>query len=508
AVDTSEVPTAGNANIIVNSGATLSSVVLQSGNTLTVNSGGTIPGLTTIQDGGSATIWNNAGGTIDLSGDKNNGLTISGLENGGTVNTVISGWSGSGPGNSDSIDLAGVSAAGASYDYPSNDQVVITLANGKTITLNIANVKNKGFVLVDDGNGGALAEVCFLGGSMIQTPDGDVAVEDLRLGDTVLSYVCGIPQTTPVTWVGKAHCVVRPHLRDDEAGYPVRILKDAVSEGVPYKDLLVTPEHCLFFDGRFVPVRMLVNGSSIFYDKSFTSYDYYHVETQQHAVIRADGMLTESYLDTGNRKAFRQEGTLVALHGSNKTWEKNAAAPLCVERDFVEPLFHSLVDRAHIQGHATPPVSQGDTTNDPDLHLVTATGGLVRPVRREDSLYTFMLPPDTKSVRIVSRTSRQVDIIGPFVDDRRDLGVAVGSLQLLTAHTKNNILHTLKTDRPEGWHVEAEDSQALWTNGNALLPLDEYVRQGTMCLLSLSLCAAGPYLIDPEQTEERKAHSA
>ncbi|PHY94849.1 hypothetical protein CSR02_04105, partial [Acetobacter pomorum] len=102
-----------------------------------------------------------------------------------------------------------------------------------------------------------------------------------------------------VIWVGKAHATVRPELTDDEAGWPVRILKDAIADGVPYKDMLITAEHCMFFKGKLVPVRMLVNGVSIFYDKSITSYDYYHVETEQHSVITADGMLTESYLDTG-----------------------------------------------------------------------------------------------------------------------------------------------------------------------------------------------------------------
>ncbi|OAZ70812.1 hypothetical protein SRCM100623_02163 [Acetobacter pasteurianus] len=72
------------------------------------------------------------------------------------------------------------------------------------------------------------------------------------------------------------------------------MLKDAIADGVPYKDMLITAEHCLFFEGKFVPVRMLVNGVSIFYDKSITSYDYYHVETDQHSVITADGMLTEA----------------------------------------------------------------------------------------------------------------------------------------------------------------------------------------------------------------------
>ncbi|WP_373854458.1 Hint domain-containing protein, partial [Acetobacter indonesiensis] len=357
--------------------------------------------MTTLQSGGTATIWNNAGGTIVLPSNVNHGLTISGLANGGTVNTVISGWSGSGPGNSDTIDLAGVSAAGASYAYPSADQVIITLANGKTITLNIPGVKNTGFVLVDNGSNGALAEVCFLAGSMIETPEGNVPVEDIRMGDTVIAYVHDVPQETAVTWAGMAHAVVRPHLRDDEAGYPVRILKNAVSDGVPYKDMLITPEHCLFFDGRFIPARMLINGSSIFYDKSITAYDYYHVETEHHAIIKADGMFTESYLDTGNRRAFIQEGNLVSLRNTNQNWENDAAVPLCVEHSFVEPVFRTLQARSVKLFEEQDSVTTGQLTHNPDLHLVTESGASVRPIRQEGSLYSFMLPPGTTSVRIV-----------------------------------------------------------------------------------------------------------
>ncbi|ATI12916.1 hypothetical protein CPF11_11035 [Acetobacter pomorum] len=188
---------------------------------------------------------------------------------------------------------------------------------------------------------------CFLSCSMIRTPEGDVAVEDIQIGDEVLAFDWKNNKevTRPVVWVGKAHAVVRPGLPDDEAGYPVRVLKDAIADGVPYKDMLITAEHCLFFEDRFVPVRMLVNGVSIFYDKSITSYDYYHVETEQHSVIQADGMLTESYLDTGNRSSFRQTGTVVTLRGAVQSWEKNAGAPLGVERSFVEPLFQKLEAR-------------------------------------------------------------------------------------------------------------------------------------------------------------------
>ncbi|WP_231867287.1 Hint domain-containing protein, partial [Acetobacter malorum] len=147
-----------------------------------------------------------------------------------------------------------------------------------------------------DSKAPAATVTCFLAGSLIRTAKGDVAVEDVRVGDLVLTVTTGQDVYQPVIWAGYQTMTVQPNLPDDEAGYPVRIRAWAIADGVPYEDLLITPEHCLFQNGRFVPVRMLVNGSSIFYDRSLTQYTYYHVETAQHAVIMANGMLTESYL--------------------------------------------------------------------------------------------------------------------------------------------------------------------------------------------------------------------
>ncbi|MFT8723240.1 MAG: Hint domain-containing protein [Acetobacter malorum] len=485
--------------IYVEPSATLGDTSIASTGILSVASGGTISGVVTLQAGGSATIWNNAGGSVVLPTDANHGLTISGLENGGTVSTVINGFTGTAPGNSDSIDLAGVSADGVSYAYPSDDQVVVTLANKATITLNIPGVKNTGFELTSDGHGGAFGEVCFLAGSMIQTPDGDVAVEELRQGDTVLSYAQGIAQPASVKWTGKARTTVRAGLHADEAGYPVRIRKDALSDGVPCKDLLVTPEHSLFLKGRFVPARMLVNGISIVYDTSISSYDYYHVETEQHAVICADGALTESYLDTGNRSTFRQEGSVVTLHGTRQSWEQDAAAPLCVERSFVELIFQELEARGTVLfGHASSPLPV-QVTHDPDLHLVTDKAQVLRPVRHEGGQYTFMLPPNTEHVRLISRTSRPSDVVGPFVDDRRELGVAIGSMTLVAGQQKQDIVAHLQPVPPQGWYARHEDASSVWTNGCAILPVSDSTR-GKVCLLSLTVCAAGPYAVAEDNT--------
>lgn len=339
--------------------------------------------------------------------------------------------------------------------------------------------------------------VCFLAGSMIRTPDGDCAVENIQIGDEVVTFDWknNADRVSPVVWVGKAHVSVRPDLPDDEAGYPVRILKNAVADGVPYKDMLITAEHCLFFENRFVPARMLVNGVSIFYDKSIRSYDYYHVETEHHSVITADGMLTESYLDTGNRRSFKQNGKVIGLGGATRNWVEDAAAPLGVDRSFAEPVFRALDERKHQVETTQKETKVPDMTNDPDLHLMTEAGAIIRPIRRTAGQYSFMVPSHTKSVRIMSRASRPSDVIGPFVDDRRYLGVAVTELCLLSAKCQYALMSQLWEDKPEGWYLTGR-SDCLWTNGAALLPVGNYLSPNEVSLLSITILENNSYFLD------------
>ncbi|WP_250698527.1 Hint domain-containing protein, partial [Acetobacter pasteurianus] len=432
-------------------GGSVADVTVSSGGTVNFNTGATLTDTLTLSSGATASITGTTGGTVDLGDGYTSGLTITGIDidTDTTVNTTINNWT-----KDSQIDLQYVTFDGADktpiYGNDGNS-VTFTLANKHTITLNIPNVETTGFSIINDGQGGTII-TCFLTGSMICTPNGDVAVEDIQIGDQLVTFDWEHDRevTRPVVWVGKAHAKVRAGLPDDEAGYPVRILKNAISDGVPYKDMLITAEHCLCFEGKFVPARMLVNGFSIFYDKSITSYDYYHVETDQHSVITADGMLTESYLDTGNRRAFRQEGKVATLRGAVQSWVEDAGAPLCVDRACVEPLFHKLEARGNSMVGHNVPTEQGVVVADPNLHLVTQAGAVVRPVRHEGQHYSFMLPANTQSVRIVSRASRPADVIGPFVDDRRQMGVAVADVHFITAKKLYPITAHLQAEKPEG----------------------------------------------------------
>ncbi|AOW47870.1 hypothetical protein A4S02_10000 [Acetobacter ascendens] len=478
-------------------GGSVADVTVSSGGTVNFSSGATLTDTLTLSSGATASITGNTGGTVDLGDGYTSGLTITGLNTSTDTNvtTTINGWT-----KDSQIDLQYVTFDNAKWVYSDKNTVAITTKDATTgdtytVTLNIPNVEETGFNLVNDNQGGITIVTCFLADSMICTPNGDVAVEDIQIGDQVVTFDWKNNKeiTRPVVWVGKAHAMVRAGLPDDEAGYPVRILKDAIADGVPYKDMLITAEHCLFFDGKFVPVRMLVNGVSIFYDKSFLSYDYYHVETAQHSVITADGMLTESYLDTGNRRAFRQEGKVATLRGAVQSWVEDAGAPLCVDRAFVEPLFHKLEARENSVTGCQISADQAVMVTDSNLHLVTQAGAVIRPVRQDGQRYSFMLPANTQSVRIVSRTSRPADVIGPFVDDRRQMGVAVADVHFITAKHLHAITAHLQAEKPEGWH-DTDWTDCAWTNGNAVLPMGNFTK-GKMGLLSMTIRAAGPYLL-------------
>ncbi|WP_082782396.1 Hint domain-containing protein [Acetobacter senegalensis] len=475
-----------------------------SGNSYTIENGGTI-NLGTLSTseisalGGSTITFGDGGGTLvitpasgvtlltfsNISGFGNAGSTIEIPGAGEVINATYDSTSGTTSITTDTGVTVEVSG-----DYTASNNSLYQQESGGNLYISASSTNSLGTSAI---------LVCFLSGSMIRTSKGDVAVEDIQIGDQVVTFDWRNNQDVirTVIWTGKARATVRPDLPNDEAGWPVRVLKDAIADGVPYKDMLITAEHCLFFRDRFVPVRMLVNGVSIFYDKSISSYEYYHIETEQHSVITADGMLTESYLDTGNRSSFRQNGKVATLHGTIKNWTDDAGAPLGVERSFVEPLFRALEWREDKVSVKQAPADL-ELTSDPDLHLVTDTGAVVRPMRKTAHEYSFMLPPSTQSVRIVSRASRPSDVIGPFVDDRRYMGVAVGKVRLFCAKQQFDITSHLIAEKPAGWHADMAWDGVAWTSGNAELPLGEHLSNGKMGILSITVRAAGPYIKDSQ----------
>lgn len=490
-----DVTVLGGGSATVGAGGVISDSLIQDGGSLTIGSEGSISGTVTLANGAQAVITTTAGGIIDLQGNTNVGLVISGH---GNPTTTIQGFSGINSGESDGITFSDIQASDVTgVTYPDNDHVLLALKDGSSVTLNIIGVSDVGYTLSANANGDLVYEVCFLSDTMIKTPDGELAVQNISAGDYVQTYCNGQEVSKVVVWAGKAHTRVRVDLSDDEAGYPVRILRDAISPGVPSKDLLITAEHCLFFEGNFIPARMLVNGRSIFYDKTITSYDYYHIETDEHSVIIADGMLTESYLDTGNRRAFTQNGNVFQFGGTKKSWETDAAAPLTVFRDIVESLYRRIEARA-VSQNISLQSKKTRLTEDSDLHLVTDTGLSIQPLRKADGNVMFMIPGNVQNVRIVSNASRPCDAIGPFVDDRRLLGVLIGKITLFDSGKSRALTAHLETEVLSGWSTK-ELMPLRWTDGNAVLSLGKR-DPSAIGLLAVQVVAEGPYTVNTDES--------
>lgn len=143
---------------------------------------------------------------------------------------------------------------------------------------------------------------CFVAGTRIATARGEVAVEELRVGDLVVTQGGGAP-LQPVVWLGHSHVDIARH-RDPARIAPVRIAAGALAEGVPHRDLCVSPDHGIALDGHLVPAGLLVNGATIVQELWRPEVTYWHVELPAHALLVSEGAATESYLDDGNRKHF------------------------------------------------------------------------------------------------------------------------------------------------------------------------------------------------------------
>ncbi|MCQ8277298.1 Hint domain-containing protein [Acetobacteraceae bacterium KSS8] len=306
---------------------------------------------------------------------------------------------------------------------------------------------------------------CFLAGTLIRTPDGDVAVDALSVGDLVLT---ASGEARPLRWIGHRHVDLN-RAADPDALRPVRVAAGAIAPGLPERDLLVTPEHCLFLGGGLIPARMLVNGGSIA-QVDMRRFTVFHLELDTHDILLAEGLACESYLDTGNRHNFAG-GTVTTLHPcfDGDRAEAAMAAPLLVERQVVEPIWRSLAERSQALGFAPAPALAFHTDHELCITLPCDT---ILPVLHGDAgEIAVSLPEGARTIMLRSRAASPAEMDGPFVDDRRRLGVAVSSIAV--GNTMVDLADPALAGA--GWHgVESDGAlRWRWTDGAATLHLPD-----------------------------------
>lgn len=144
-----------------------------------------------------------------------------------------------------------------------------------------------GFVIVD-------SVPCFVAGTHVLTPQGEVAVENLRAGDAVMTKDAG-PQ--PLRWIGQRSIAAQG------AFAPIRIAENALGD---HRALMVSPLHrvlirdslaeILFGEGEvLVAARDLVNDTTIRRVEG-GMVTYVHILFDQHQVVYSEGLETESFL--------------------------------------------------------------------------------------------------------------------------------------------------------------------------------------------------------------------
>lgn len=424
-----------------------------------------------------------------------------------TVNTYIKGF-GKNNGYTGAIDLSGIEKSTITQAVFTGNKITIKYhPAGSTdeYTINFTNVSGVNsqsgeLSFLDDGQGGTIIQVCFVEGVRLATEDGLLPVEDIRSGQRIWATSSdGKRELKEVVWTGSAR------VEDARAGdsWPVRIKAGAISEGIPAADVVITPEHSLYVEGHLIPARMLVNGKTIYEDRTMGSYSYYHIETAQHSLVEAEGLLSESYLDTGNRSTFRREGNVVPFKKAHLEWGVDSVLPLTVDQETVEPIWQRLNNRALAEGGSVE-MENAEMVKDPDLKLVTDKGITIKAIRRKGQSVFFMLPSNTSEVRILSRSSAPRDVIGAFVDDRRKLGVQVSHAKLWYDDHDVDLADYLELGTHYGWYDADSSDQGRWTNGNAVLPLGEElpVNKTGGLLLELCITGAGPYLKRDDETRD------
>ena len=178
------------------------------------------------------------------------------------------------------------------------------------------------------GTDDTFTAACYTKGTLIMTATGEVAVEDLSVGDQVMT-VSGTLE--PVIWLGNSTINCERQLNKDKA-YPVRIVKDAFGVNLPKRDLFLSPDHSVYIDGVMIPAYCLINGSTITQEMTETLVTYYHVELPAHNAILAEGLPAESYLETSeaNRHFFKDATTSTSSTTSNVT-NMDTQYPACPE---------------------------------------------------------------------------------------------------------------------------------------------------------------------------------
>ncbi len=300
-----------------------------------------------------------------------------------------------------------------------------------------------------------VSAACYGAGTFILTERGEIAIEALAIGDNVVTASGAL---RPIRWLGHRRIDISRH-PDPAAVWPVRVMADAFGDGLPRRDLWLSPGHNIAIDGMLTPISALINGRSIAQVKR-AQVEYWHVELDTHDIVLAEGLPAETYLDCGNRTAFTNGGAFVEAHPDFKPkhWAETCL-PLIKQGPQIATAKARLLARLFNQGYSLD--------QDADAHVLV-DGRRIEPLRLSDNRLAFLLPVGGRRIRLCSKVHVPAHAFAESRDGR-ELGLAVGRL-----HVDGQAL-AIDADEAcgPGWHAaeyEGDGFARRWTRGAAALP--------------------------------------
>lgn len=251
----------------------------------------------------------------------------------------------------DQLDVSDLHTAGGgpikSFDVAIGDDgfgnAVLTFPGGESVVLQGVSPA----LAAQPGQLHAMGVPCFAGGTLIATPRGERAVEDIAVGDLVLTRAGA---AVPVLWhgvqaLGPADLAERPDLR------PIRI--EAGRLGAR-RALTLSPQHAVMITGPDGPVLVRARHLAEFglgarVARGIRRVTYHHVLLPQHAVILAEGCPTESFYPGPMALAALSAGDRMALVA---TILGNAPRPQTSLTARYGPRCLKLVSRGEVRGLA------------------------------------------------------------------------------------------------------------------------------------------------------------
>ena len=332
--------------------------------------------------------------------------------------------------------------------------------------------------------------VCFVEGTRILTERGEIAVENLRVGDLV-DTAGGARR--PIKWLGhrRVDCVDHPHRNH---ALPVRISAHSFGRNRPHRDLWVSPGHALCVDvvGEvLIRAGSLVNGATI-QQVEVESVVYWHVELDSHDILLAENLPAESYLEMNNRSFFLESGVVSLSESPDAAGSADA--------QFCRPLFDDgpVVEAVRAQLRAQAQTLGWMLKHTPfnDLHLV-ADGVRIDPVF--DGLTARIdVPAEAVDVQLVAVASKPCHLS----DQNRDVRSLGLCLKRIVGGETEIALDDPRLSK--GFHEleSANWGSFRWMSGQAALPATLFDETAQSRRLTLELLRPPlPFWVAPNEPE-------